>query len=474
MKYISILLTLLLFSCNLCDQFFNEKIESDRIKSDEVYRDKDLANGTFRGLAASMHDHLYASPYCLASFTGLYGDELINPSNPDENQIYRNNIDSKSNLYNEKFWIAAYNFILAANITIEACPNSHNLSDALKKQLIGEMFFIRAYWFFYLVNFYGNIPLPLTPDVDKNKYLGRSPITEVYNQIVSDLDTAQSLLDEHYVGGDGVTYTNERLRPNKATATAMLSRVYLYMRRYSEADSMATMLINNNRDYSMEPIKKVFLRASRETIWQLEAGTPNSSNINTSEGNKFILSNSPFSNSRISISNSLLLQFEEGDERRKEWVGTFSDQYVVPARNYYFPYKYKIINGDKQEECSIVFRLAEQYLIRAEARAYTGNLSGAVADVNMIRVRAGLPPIKADSYSLKMLLTTIMKERQIELFAEQGLRWFDLKRTGLLDAVMTAANLLKERTWIPTMKYWPIPESELIKNPNLVQNEGYN
>jgi hypothetical protein len=117
-----------------------------------------------------------------------------------------------------------------------------------------------------------------------------------------------------------------------------------------------------------------------------------------------------------------------------------------------------------------VFRLAEQFLIRAEARAHLDKITGAnsaKADLNMIRDRAGLPPTVASTK--EEMLAAILQERRMELFVEWGHRWFDLKRTGKASEVL---SVLKPR-WDPTDVLYPIPYNELQLNPNMMQNAGY-
>lgn len=474
MRFKYVLIGLLFVLCGMVPgcKFFAPEITGPQIETEKVFERDDSANSAIRGILASMHGDLAASPFCIALYTGLSSDELDFPSNPYEKGIYQNRIDPNANICNNEFWKAAYTIIFAANDALLRCQHSVRLSPAVKKQLIAETLFIRAYWFLYLVNLYGDIPLPLTPDIAKNERLARTPVAQVYDQIVSDLTEAHSGLSEHYVGKDGITYSNNRLRPNKAAATALLARVYLYMNRFNEAEFAATLLINNSTDYSLVPLNDIFLTGSREAIWQLGPGTPNTSKMNTSEGKGFILSNQSLSPGRLSVSSKLLRTFEAGDQRKKAWVGNFPDRSVSPARVYYFPHKYKIMD-DKEGECSVILRLAEQYLIRAEARARLGNLAGAVEDLNMIRERAGMSAISAAGMNQAAVLTAILQEKQIEFFSEQGHRWFDLKRTGLIDAVMTKVGPSKSTTWKPYLKLWPLPATELLIDPNLVQNDGY-
>ena len=107
-------------------------------------------------------------------------------------------------------------------------------------------------------------------------------------------------------------------------------------------------------------------------------------------------------------------------------------------------------------------------MIRAEARTHLGDYVGARADLNKVRNRAGLPNTEADN--MESLLDAIIQERRVELFTEQGHRWFDLRRTGKASAALS--NL--KPGWAETDSWLPIPENELLLNDNLLpQNPGY-
>ena len=111
--------------------------------------------------------------------------------------------------------------------------------------------------------------------------------------------------------------------------------------------------------------------------------------------------------------------------------------------------------------------MAELYLIRAEARTHKGQLVEAREDLDMIRLRAGLPNTLASTS--KELLDAILQERRVEFFTEHGHRFFDLKRTDNLDEV-----LVTKLGWNSTDRLFPLPEKELLLNPNLQpQNPGY-
>jgi len=153
--------------------------------------------------------------------------------------------------------------------------------------------------------------------------------------------------------------------------------------------------------------------------------------------------------------------------RKNKWI----KDVVVAGQRYYYPYKYRIrTTSASGSEYNVVLRFAEQYLIRAEARAMQNNNTGAAEDINTIRIRAGLTPVPGNSTPAECL-DIVQKERRVELFSEWGHRWFDLKRTGSINTVLQS---VKGSNWQPTDQFYPIPFSEIQKNPSLAQNQGYN
>jgi hypothetical protein len=164
----------------------------------------------------------------------------------------------------------------------------------------------------------------------------------------------------------------------------------------------------------------------------------------------------------------LLNSFEANDKRKTAWLGS-----VMAFGNiYYFPYKYKSSNAPgTATEYLMIMRLAEQYLIRAEARANLSKIAEGLSDLNTIRTRAGLPDTTTNNPT--QLLNLIYHERQVELFTELGQRWFDLKRTNTANTVMNFVTPLKGGTWQATDQLYPVPVADISMNPNLVQNPGY-
>jgi starch-binding outer membrane protein, SusD/RagB family len=457
--YIIAILVIMFTGCN----FLDVAGPDTKVDATEVYKNNQMPMQVLAQIYGSMFNE-ESSPYMLAVLTGLSGDELYLASDLNTGEFYRNQI-SPFNLYLKNFWTACYANIRDANDVYENTRASTSIDSVFKKRFMAEALLIRAYWYFNLVNLFGDIPLPVSIDAHVNLALHRTSVDDVYVQIETDLKTAQQDLDDAYLNKDRTAPVSERILPNKATATALLARLYLYWQKYDLAEQEASAVISMNDMYALEPLKNVFLSVSKEAIWQLAPDFPNNQNINTSEGSGFILEESPDDFGQHAISQFLLNAFENGDQRRLQWIKMYN--------TYAYPYKYKIKSGNQGAEHSTLLRLAEQYLIRAEAKIYLGEPQEALSDLNVIRKRAGLPLLSLGNMNQAALLKAVLHERQVELFTEQGHRWFDLKRTGNATAVMSIVNVAKSGAWSSASILWPIPGDEISKDSNLVQNHGY-
>jgi hypothetical protein len=415
----------------------------------------------------------------MAENMGVYADELQSYDNQDALQIelYTNSLQAFQNPGPWTEGGGSYSYIYQANAIISGLQSISGCSPAVKQQLTGEAYFIRAFWHFCLTNIYGAVPLVLTTNYQANALLARTTRVQVLQQVVADLQTANSLLNTSYVDGSDTLSTTERVRPNKSVALALLARAYLYLGDYSQnaayyvkADSASTAVIGNS-NYSLSPLNSVFLANSSEAIWQLQTPQP-APLADTYDGVNFILLGAPNNNSGpngSTISTQLMNAFEPGDQRQANWIGSITEG----TSTYYFPYKYKQ-NTYVGTEYTMVLRLGEQYLIRAEAEAHEGKTGNAVTDLNMIRTRAGLPNY-AGAQDQTSLLATILHERQVELFTEWGARWFDVCRTGNANQVMSVVCPQKGGTWSSTgyQLLFPVPQADILVDHNLSQNPGY-
>jgi starch-binding outer membrane protein, SusD/RagB family len=447
-----------------CKKFVEVPLPENQIQADKVFSNDHTAISSIIGLYSQlMNSNLHLANGGLSVYTGLSSDEIVNVSpNSNVDQFAQNSLTPFNSLIKNNFWTSSYSSIYHANLILERLNISVNLTESVKSQLKGEAIFIRAFLYFYLTNLFGDVPLILKTDYRANTQIGRTPTSHIYQQIIQDLKDAQGMLTQNYVVNSA--FPQARVRPNKSTVTAFLARVYLYQKDWANAESSATAVITSN-DYNLVStanIANVFLAGSSEAIWQLMPVIPNN---NTAEGNIFLTTTTTIIPT-YRITAQLLDAFEQNDQRRAKWINTNT----IASTVFSFPAKYKIkTGGAPYSEYNMVLRLAEQYLIRSEARAQQNKFSESKADLAILRTRAGLTTSLPDDKSL--ILSAIEKERWVELFAEWGHRWFDLKRTNRANAVL---SLVKGTNWQPTDALYPIPISELEANPLLTQNPGYN
>jgi hypothetical protein len=436
-----------------CDGFTEVGLPASQLTASAVFEDKATANAAMVDIYSKIRDTglLTGSLSGLSSELGLYGDELTLYGG--EVNFYNNALLPSGNEVSE-LWNSSYNQIYAANAVISGVVKSTSLATADRDQLKGEALFVRALLHFYLMNCFGDIPYIVTTDYEQNRVVRRIPENEVYVLIQADLEQAIALLPEDYIGA-------ERVRPNKWTAEALLARVNLYMQVWDEASNAASAVLNQTGLYVWEAdLDKVFLKESTTTIWQLMPSIPGD-NTKEAETFSFVSGPPPLS----ALSNPLMEAFVPEDQRKVHWTTEVIDGTDI----WYHASKYKAVaNTGSSLEYSIVFRLAEQYLIRAEARAHQGDLIGAKEDLNKIKNTAGLPDTEATTATA--IIDAVIAERRLELFTEFGHRFFDLRRTGKLDAVLSPLKA----GWNAADRNFPIPESELLLNPNLEpQNDGY-
>lgn len=405
--------------------------------------------------------------YSNVAFTALpalSADELTYVLVNDYQQFYNYSL-TPVNSGAAILWGNIYQSIYQVNAVLEGVTNNNRLSASFQKQITGEMEVVRALYYFSLVNFFGDVPLITTTDYNITARLPRSSVSAVYSQIMLDLANARKKLTASYPSAG-------RARPNLYTTIALQAKVNLYLGNwqsaYNEADSVIRL---GGYNLVQTGLSKVFLNGSTEAIWQIPGAQAFSNGVPDAVA---FVPGSVNSFPNYIITPFLLGAFEATDQRLVNW--TASKVRVVNGVNQtqYYPYKYKNrLSTVAPAEDQMVFRLAEMYLIRAEAAAHLGgasNLGQALADVNTIRLRAGLLVSTADVTSQTAVLNAIMKERRTELFCEWANRWYDLKRTGTAAAVLGAVKT----GYIPEAALYPVPQAQRDLNNQLSQNLGYN
>jgi hypothetical protein len=437
-----------------CESFVDIDPPSNTLITETVFEDAATVESAMANIYYKMREQgMVSGNFGLSINLGIYADELdYYGTSPNPLNLYNHTIAS-NNATIQSWWNHAYNIIYAANDVIYGIGHSPGLPWELQNRCKGQALFVRAYMHSLLVGLYGDIPYITTTDYVSNTNVARQPVNTVYGQIIDDLKMAIDFMD-------GPVTTGERVIPNRSVAHALLSRMYLYTENWEKAEEIASKLIST---ISLEAdINNVFLKSSSETIWQFK---PEGKSIkNTQEAQLLIIGFLPTSG--YAISNSLLNAFEPNDLRRSKWIGSITNG----STTLHFAHKYKeTINSTTASlEYAIIFRVSEQYLIRAEARAHQNNPVGAQQDLNAIRQRAGLGNVLTTDTS--MLIEAIIKERRVELFTEHGQRWNDLTRLGKVDAILSPVKT----NWRATDILLPIPNSEIEINPNLKpQNSGY-
>ncbi|QES87849.1 RagB/SusD family nutrient uptake outer membrane protein [Rhizosphaericola mali] len=355
--------------------------------------------------------------------------------------------DASTNTY----WTDVYNFIYGANSIIINVAASSGMTDAYKKQCTGEALAWRAFFYYYLANFYGAVPYVTNGDYNQTRFLNRTSVDSIFQYCISDLKRADSLLSENYP-------TEGKFRFNKSAADALLARVYLSSSDYQGVIENVNKILATG-DYSMSTLDNMFNADSKETILQIWSQINYTSIGNTANYDSYISYMAT-----IGSTGNLYDDFSNDDNRKQRFLRQYDD-------TTYLVNKYQNNGFDLNTditEYEIMFKLDELYLSRAEAYARLGQNSAALADVNMIRQRAGLEDLDA-SLSGDVLIDSILDERRKELCFEWSDRWITLKRTGKVNAVLSQ---FKPNVWQSYHQLFPIPLTE-IQRSSITQNPGY-
>jgi len=442
MKRIFILLSIVSIFAS-CDVLDVEPTNS--IPASEAFKTKaDVTRGILGAYNSLQSLSYYGRAYLTVS--DLAADNLLYPpsaTTADYLDIDNDHILPENGVI-EGLWGAAYDGLNVANNVIAKIPELNFLSQDEKNSALAELYFLRALNHFNLMNYFGGIPLKTKPTIGLSEVnAARNTPDEVFASIIQDLTFASSYLPKS---------SSSKIRASQGAANALLARVYLYKKDYNNAVVYASKVIDDHSYTLLPNYADIFASdESGESIFEVDF-TP-------LDRNRIAEYNFPLSlNGRGSVGpDPNIVNAYEANDKRKDVSIAYAG--TVPYANKY----HDLATG---ADNVIVLRLAEMYLIRAEANArLNGNINDIKKDLNDIRHRAGLEDISANS--IDDLLSAIEKERRVEL-AFEGHRWFDLVRTD------RAIDILPK----VTQKYqylFPIPQSELLANtnPGMVQNPGY-
>jgi hypothetical protein len=437
----AVLSALLLLSVS-CKKYL-EEVPNNALPTETSITDASTARAAIIGTYDRLQGY-YASSYpTLGTITTdnvIFNGTLSEYLQLDQNAIPTDNVITVS------AYQGIYRTINSANSVISALPGLADplLTAAEKNKILGEAYFLRAISYFDLARGWGGVQLQLKPTADLNglKGIKRSTLEQTYDQVLADLVQAEQLLPE-----DATT----RNRAQKSAARALRARLHLYRKQWADAESYATQVISNSKYSLVKPYKTFFTAPfqSAESVLEL-AYSVNDRNsywnlwYPSSSGGQFTLK--PADALVAKLNNPAI-----GGSRNTLIAGSGATVYGVL-------YNTTATSTDP----SYLIRIAELYLIRAEARAQQNKLADAAADLNLVRARADVAATTASTQLA--LIQAIEDENGIE-FAFEAHRWFDLVRTERAGAVLGINN---RNFWL-----FPIPYSDIQSDPDVTQNPGY-
>ncbi len=441
------LLSIAIFSCDV----FDVQPEAS-ISDDAAITNESGLNAALAGLYSQMQGSYYSGDiFFLADVTSDIAQSVGTWDFYREMDTYVVNADNTEVL---DLWDAIYDVVNQANNIIEAAPNVEDASQEKRDAARGEAFFARGLAFFDAARVWGGVPgvytelgvpLPLEPSREAS-FPSRASVDATYQQAESDLLEALNLLPE----------SSNRGRATKAAARALLARLYLYLQDYGQASSYATQVIDDPNYELVDDYTAIFSgKNTSESIFEMQFDI-----VNTSGVRFWYAPGAIGGRGELAAHDEFFNAIDDADERKQLYA--FDDVTGV-----FYPTKYiKASDIDNTH----VLRIAEMYLIRAEADLERG-AGDPAADVNIVRQRANLPPLDA------VTLDDILEERKIE-FAFEGHRWFDLLRTGRALSILNSVprtNTPGDPAKLndPARQLFPIPNSELNVNENLEQNSAY-
>ncbi len=371
----------------------------------------------------------------------------------------------------ESMWSLWYKTIGRATNTIEVTESSDLDDEQYRDRLIAEAQFLRAYTYFNLVRYFGDVPL------QEEDLTQRAPEEEVYEYIISDLESAveslplKSEYDEDDLG-----------RATQGAAQALLAKVYLERENWSEALSYANDVIDSG-EYDLEPNYEEIWRESTEngieSIFEIQArgespahGVQQYSQVQGARGP------SGWGWGFNTPTQDLVDAYDsEDDEIRKDatiifagetlWDGREVSENVENPRYNQKAYSSADVGAADTDKNIRMIRYAEILLIKAEAANEEGDQTTALDALNEVRDRVELDDVTTTDQD--ELRQAIWKERRLELAFEHD-RWFDLQRTGQAAEVMQEHGKSFEEG---KHELFPIPEEQLRQTPEMEQNPGY-
>ena len=475
MKKIVLLLGTLALGLGSCKSFLDEK-PYDFLTPANFYQNEADAVAALNGVFSTLQAQAYYQRTTWL-ISELPGDAMGTTATSGERFELFNNTFTTTNSEVANWWVNSYRMINQANDVIGKVP-AVSMDQTRKNAILGNARFLRAMAFFDLVRGYGDIPLPLTatsgPDSDVRP--ARAPLADVYKQIIDDLKFAEAnCLPENKITG------GEKGRASSGAAATLLGKAYLTRASTKAAEptdnqdalSAFNRVINSGL-YSLLPTYSDVFNPDKENgaehIFSVQFDLPpNTGNITP----RMHLPTQLAGFGAFTVPNWLVTSYATTDVRRTWNLSNATNASGTTTQSQYYYVKFRdplrILNDSR---CNwLVTRYADVLLLQSEA---LNNLNAGDATkyngINAVRRRAGLANLPTTATSKDAFVDLLLQERAQELCAE-GHRWYDLLRTG---RQKQRQQTVYNRTVTDQYLLLPIPQSEILLNPNLTQNPGYN
>ena len=439
--------------------------------------------------------------------TDIASDDSDKGSSPDDYKGDAGAVDNftvgSSNGNINNVWNGYYQGIARANQALDKVALTSG-SEVVKNRLLGEVRFLRGYFYFNMVRLFGGVPkldrVPATSEINNPALQKRASVDDIYALIISDLQFAVDNLPLKGATDAG--------RATKAAAQGMLAKAYLYQKNYQKAFDLTNEIVTGKSgSYALYPTYADIWRTvgnnSSESVFEIQTGI--NASCDNSAINLYSVSQGPRSGGKggwadlgfgfNSPTTQLADAYEPGDVRKAGSIifiqptapagmrstGTVLwDGFRIPSKDSVenSRYSYKAYHSrTKEPNCGNndflpknirILRYAEVLLIHAEAAVQIGNAAAATTDLTAVRARAGLPAKPA-------MLASIWAERRVELALEHD-RFFDLVRQesvqpGRIVPIFAAQG----KTFVKGKnELFPIPQPQIdLSGGRLTQNPGY-
>lgn len=471
-----------------CKKSFLDKVPQSNLTTGNFYK---TANDAESGLTGVYNALSTGNFYLYDNFMNTDGRSdncYVNGDNTTAEQPLENFTYDANNTNIQRDWEELYNDVAAANIVLDNVPNINDPvwnGSTRKQQILAEARFLRAMSYYWLVTEWGSCPLITTTGNNGNNYPARAAVADIYKQIITDLEFADTNLP-------ATPYNNQLGRATQGAADALLAKTYAQMGDYANCLTYCNKVITGGKYTLVSNFANLWGAANKnntEAILEIQfPGSP------YGDWGPELFDYVPSDNwpKRDIGSYDLTQAFATSGDNGNRYKATFNWQVANasfnmpanawdPAKPIPFTFKNPDADGYDSNDNITLLRLADIILLAAEANNQSGNTTTAATLLNQVRTRAGLAAITATTKAA--LATAILNERRLELVHECT-RWNDLLRAdanGTINLVnlmnsqvnSKGVNLNYKMAADKHQYLFPIPKQDMQLNHSLTQNPGY-